>query len=188
MLTENIPYTDEMLSTIFKRPLNVIRLALRTFNDLEMIEWSEDGAIEVVNWSKYQNIDALEKLKLQNAERQKRYRQKQLQIEEPKQSSGLPYKDIVNYLNEKAGKSFKSTSAKTQKSIKARWNEGYRLDDFKKVIETKVAEWTGGPMERYIRPETLFGTKFEGYLNQGDVIESPRQNNDSAFDDFLNGG
>ena len=48
----------------------------------------------------------------------------------------------------------------------ARLNEGYSLDDFKQVIEKKVNEWKGTEMEKYLRPETLFGTKFENYLNQ----------------------
>lgn len=76
------------------------------------------------------------------------------------------YQKIVNYLNEKTGKNYKHTTNKTQIVIKARWNEGFTEDDFKKVIDNKVAEWKGTNMEKYLRPETLFGTKFEGYLNQ----------------------
>lgn len=76
------------------------------------------------------------------------------------------YQPIINYLNEKTGKHYKHTTNKTQTVIKARWNEGFTEDDFKKVIDNKVTEWTGTDMEKYLRPETLFGTKFEGYLNQ----------------------
>jgi len=76
------------------------------------------------------------------------------------------YQTIINYLNEKTGKHYKHTTNKTQIVIKARWNEGFTEDDFKKVIDNKVAEWKGTNMEKYLRPETLFGTKFEGYLNQ----------------------
>ena len=76
------------------------------------------------------------------------------------------YQTIINYLNEKTGKHYKHTTNKTQTVIKARWNEGFTEDDFKKVIDNKVAEWKGTDMEKYLRPETLFGTKFEGYLNQ----------------------
>ena len=47
-----------------------------------------------------------------------------------------------------------------------RTDEGFTLDDFKQVVNNKVAEWKGTDMEKYLRPETLFGTKFEGYLNQ----------------------
>lgn len=74
---------------------------------------------------------------------------------------------IVRYLNEKAGKHFKPGTENTKKHIKARLNEGYRLDDFIAVIDKKVLAWKGdGQMDRYLRPETLFGKKFEGYLNE----------------------
>lgn len=74
--------------------------------------------------------------------------------------------EIVEYLNEKTGKNFRATAEKTQKHINARLREGYTVDDFKKVIENKVSEWKGTNMEQYLRPETLFGTKFESYLYQ----------------------
>lgn len=78
-------------------------------------------------------------------------------------------KDIVDYLNQKAGTSYKYKSSKTQTLIKARLNEDFTIDDFKVVIDKKVSEWKGSDMEKYLRPETLFGTKFEGYLNQAEV-------------------
>lgn len=73
---------------------------------------------------------------------------------------------IVSYLNKKAGTNYKPTTAKTKTAIKARLAEGFKVDDFKTVIDKKCAEWIGDEkMEKYLRPETLFGTKFEGYLN-----------------------
>lgn len=76
--------------------------------------------------------------------------------------------DIVYYLNKSTGKSYKTTSVATKRHIKARLKEGFTVDDFKKVIDTKVAEWGNDQkMCQYLRPETLFGTKFESYLNQG---------------------
>ncbi|MCJ1786326.1 conserved phage C-terminal domain-containing protein [Staphylococcus warneri] len=80
--------------------------------------------------------------------------------------SPIPYKEIIGYLNEKAGKQFKHNTGKSKRCIEARWNEDFRLDDFKKVIDIKTSEWLGTSQEKYLRPETLFGTKFEGYLNQ----------------------
>ena len=77
-----------------------------------------------------------------------------------------PYNEIVDYLNAKAGTRYKASTANTRKLIKARLNEGFTLEDFKTVIDKKCAEWlTDSKMEQYLRPETLFGTKFEGYLN-----------------------
>ncbi|PCF48985.1 conserved phage C-terminal domain-containing protein [Staphylococcus delphini] len=78
-----------------------------------------------------------------------------------------PYRDIIEYLNKQTGKQYKSTTKKNQTVIRARIDEGFTLDDFKRVIDNKVSEWKGTDMEKYLRPETLFGTKFEGYLNQG---------------------
>lgn len=77
-----------------------------------------------------------------------------------------PYRDVIDYLNQRTGKNYKSTTKKNQTVIRARSDEGFSLDDFKRVIDNKVAEWKGTKMEKYLRPETLFGTKFEGYLNQ----------------------
>lgn len=75
-------------------------------------------------------------------------------------------KEIIDYLNLKANTNYKYTTSKTQTLIKARYNEGFIIDDFKRVIDNKVSEWKDTEMEKYLRPETLFGTKFESYLNQ----------------------
>nr|WP_301907430.1 conserved phage C-terminal domain-containing protein [uncultured Anaerostipes sp.] len=76
-------------------------------------------------------------------------------------------KEIIDHLNVKAGKSFRYTTQSTVRHINARLNEGFKLDDFITVIDTKVAEWSRDKaMKKYIRPETLFGQKFESYLNQ----------------------
>jgi uncharacterized phage protein (TIGR02220 family) len=76
------------------------------------------------------------------------------------------FKEIISYLNEKAGTKYRASGSKTQRLIKARFNDGFNDEDFKKVIDIKVAEWSGTDMAKYLRPETLFGTKFESYLNQ----------------------
>lgn len=80
-------------------------------------------------------------------------------------------KNVINYLNEKANKNYKSSTAKTKALINARAREGFELEDFKKVIDIKTREWKGSDMERYLRPETLFGTKFEGYLNESMIVK-----------------
>lgn len=76
------------------------------------------------------------------------------------------YVEIIDYLNAKAGTRYKASTASTRKHIKARLDEGFTVEDFKSVIDKKCSEWLGNSkMEQYLRPETLFGTKFEGYLN-----------------------
>lgn len=77
------------------------------------------------------------------------------------------YSRVIEYLNQKTSKNFKSTSQKTKKLIQARINESFTIEDFYKVIDIKTTEWKNNKeMSRYLRPETLFGTKFESYLNQ----------------------
>jgi len=76
------------------------------------------------------------------------------------------YSDAVEYLNSKAGTKYKSTSKNTTRHIQARIKEGYTLEDFKTVIDKKCSEWLNTDMEKYLCPETLFGSKFEKYLNQ----------------------
>lgn len=75
------------------------------------------------------------------------------------------YKTIISYLNEKAATNYKASSKKTQSSINARLEEGFTVDDFKTVIDKKCADWLTTEFEQYLRPSTLFGTKFESYLN-----------------------
>lgn len=77
-------------------------------------------------------------------------------------------KEIVGYLNAKLGTRYLPANEKTQRLITARFNENrkYTVADFKEVIDKKIKEWKGTEMEKYLRPETLFGTKFESYLNQ----------------------
>lgn len=78
-----------------------------------------------------------------------------------------PYASIVDYLNERTGARFRATTPKTRERIRARWAEGFREEDFRAVIDGKVADWgKDEKMARYLRPETLFGPKFEGYLNE----------------------
>lgn len=74
---KEIPYTDEMLSTVFNRPLNTIRLALSTFERFGMIQIVTQQGIYITNWEKYQNIEGMEKVKAQTRERVKRFRENQ---------------------------------------------------------------------------------------------------------------
>lgn len=80
---------------------------------------------------------------------------------------GKPFKAIVEYLNQKLGTNYRFTNKSTQTKINARLNEGYVLDDFIAVIDKMCLEWASDEkMRAYLRPETLFGTKFESYLNR----------------------
>ncbi len=88
------------------------------------------------------------------------------EIISPAEQDNVPYAEIIDYLNQRIGANYKYTSAKSRTPIHARFKEGFTIEDFKVVIDKKVNEWYGTDMAKYLRPETLFGTKFEGYLNQ----------------------
>lgn len=75
-------------------------------------------------------------------------------------------KDIVEYLNGVLGANYKFSSGYIHKTITDRLGEGYTFEDFKTVIDKKYAEWHGTEFAKYLRPETLFGPKFERYLNE----------------------
>ena len=187
-----------MLSTLFVKNVNTVRLALQTLANFNMIDLTADGLIAITNWEKHQNIEGMEKIREQNRLRKQRQRQKQqllpdvtgqsrdshatdIDKEEDKdkeykkilsdKSDVIFYQEVIQYLNEKADTKFRSTGTKTKKLIKARYSEGFSIDDFKTVIDKKTSEWLGTDMSKYLRPETLFGTKFESYLNQTNVAK-----------------
>lgn len=88
-------------------------------------------------------------------------------------SKRVPYAKIVGILNDVCGTSFSPQAKATQRHIKARWNEGHRLEDFEKVIRGRFEKWGSDPkMVEYLRPQTLFNTKFEAYLQDHDVDET----------------
>lgn len=83
----------------------------------------------------------------------------------------IPYQEILNYLNQKSGHQFKANDYNCR-FIRALWQKGYRLADFKKVVDNKCAAWLGvntrdgRPLGQFLRPSTLFGEKFERYLEE----------------------
>ncbi|MEY9973142.1 putative phage replisome organizer/uncharacterized phage protein (TIGR02220 family) [Lysinibacillus sp. RC46] len=213
MLSESIPMNIEEMAIIFNRPLEKVRYAIQILQRYKMLEVDEQEVVLIANWEKHQNIDGMERVRELNAKRNKEYRErkKQLALEIPSENSdvvvtsrdgtdidkdidkeyilsgkktdSIPYKEIIDYLNQKANKKYKHTSQKTQTLIKARFKEKFTLEDFKQVIDIKTAQWlTDSKMSTYLRPETLFGTKFEGYLNeQNNVIPTtPLQNQSSG--------
>ncbi|MBJ8055270.1 phage replisome organizer N-terminal domain-containing protein [Bacillus cereus] len=207
-LNENIPYTEDMLATLFNRPLNTVRMALSIFQKFGMISIDENHYINVTNWGKHQSLDRLEKMKDDTRKRIAAHRERKKQEvlncnvtcndvvtdidkdldkdldkdidkdikkeHSPEKSQdnaqSIPYQEIVDYLNIKAKTSYKHTSKKTQDLIKARWKEGFGLTHFQQVIDIKTSQWIDNTeMSGYLRPITLFGTKFESYLNERPV-------------------
>ena len=76
-------------------------------------------------------------------------------------------KEVIEYLNGVLGTHYKDSTDKNKSLIRARLREGFTVEDFKVVIDKKASAWLTDPqMQKYLRPETLFGTKFESYLNE----------------------
>ncbi len=96
----------------------------------------------------------------------------------------IPYEEIIKYLNLRTNHNYKSNVNKTRTLIHARWEEGFRLEDFKMVIDKKCVEWVNSEYEKYLRPETLFGTKFEGYLNQPSIEKNYTTSDVAKFIDW----
>lgn len=208
LMNDKIPYTDKMLATIFRMNESTVKLALNAFEQFKMIEIVE-GIITIPNWNKHQTLDAYERKKERDRLYQEERRAKQRALiekssdkssertsyvavsdidkEEDKEKDNniyVPYKEIISYLNEKTGKRLRWDVKSNQKEIKARFNEGYTLDDFKTVIDKKYNEWGRKPtkeelqrgikdMRIYLRPKTLFGSNFDVYLNQEQTEKVP---------------
>lgn len=95
----------------------------------------------------------------------------------------LIIREIIEYLNLKTGRRFNPKAKYAVEHINARLNEGYTIDDFKTVIDRKVRQWkSDSRMAPYLRPETLFGNKFDGYLNELDAPKTYEELKSEIFD------
>lgn len=159
--SKDIPFTDEMLAVEFDRPINIIKMALLTFENFKMLEVI-DNILLVSNWEKYQSTSKLEKIKEQNRLRQQRYRDKQRQltdsyvtdnakvtlhnateleleldidIDKEIERKNIPYQEIADLYNSTCLSFPRVTklSEARKKAIKARLNT-YATEDFKKLF------------------------------------------------------
>ena len=184
-LPETWDYTIAGLAAINKENETAIKSALDELKQNGYLkvtkltpDKTESGRIEYVYdiYEQPKEIQVAEKqgienlgLVFQGVENQRQYNtdksitNKSITEKERSQNNNIVF--IVQRLNEKAGTRYRANSKATARHIEARLNEGYTLQDFYTVIDKKCAEWKGGEMEKYLRPETLFGSKFEGYLN-----------------------
>lgn len=187
-----VPHNAETLAAAFRRKPATVQRALDVFEQFGMIE-IVDGVITITNWEKHQNIDGMDKIREQNRDRQKKWydqqKAKQTTTHTPPPDPPKPDEDsdtvaaIVAYLNEKAGTNYRPAGAKTKSLIRARIAEGFTEDSFRTVIDHKCGEWLSDQkMRGFLRPETLFGTKFESYLNAAAIRPAQEPKKDSSFD------
>ena len=162
MLNDKMPYTEEMLATIFRRNVNTVRLALETFQNFGMVE-VVNNAYAITNWEKHQNVDSMEKIREQTRERVARHRKKQLEIgcnvtsnvtvtqgnaidkdkireDKEKDNNNICYQDIINLYNSIciSFSKVKTLSDARKKTIKARLNT-YSMEELKTVFEKAEA-------------------------------------------------
>lgn len=198
-LTENIPYTTKMLADELDFEENTVKLALQALERFNMIHMDGDLLL-ISGWQEHQNIEGMDKIREQNRIRKQKQRERD-KLLLPDTNSHVTSRDshatdkdidkdidkelyiiIVSYLNEKASTNYKHTTKKTREAIHARLAEGFTVEDFKTVIDKKCAEWIGTEFEQYLRPSTLFGTKFESYLNAKVVT---KKNTPPAIDESM---
>lgn len=218
MFNDRIPYNSTVLAQVTRHSVGDIEKAIQIFQDLDLIEILDNGAIYITDIQSFIGESSTE------ADRKREYRnrignerkntngqmsgqlsdkspdksppeierelEKELELDierdivgqspQSDKSDDVPYKEIVDYLNQKIGSQYRASGKKTKSLIKARWNESFNIDDFKNVIDIKSSQWLNDQnMEKYLRPETLFGTKFESYLN-----EKTGGKKDAEFDFF----
>ena len=182
-LPDDWKYSIAGLASICKEGTSAVKSALQELTDAGYVtvtklypNQTDTGRIEYV-YDIHERPQAPRKQGIENLplESQQVENHAQLSTEEAstdnqttkeEKKEDIPFSEIVGYLNEKAGTHYRAGTSKTKERIRARWREGFRLDDFKRVIDVKCAEWLGTDFEKYLCPETLFGTKFEKYANQ----------------------
>lgn len=157
-LSEKLRLSEQQIRTALEH--------LKTTNEITTISTKKYTLVTLVNWEKYQDYDTRVTNNQLNEQPTGNHQVTTTKNEKNKRNIYI-VEQIISHLNEKAGTNYKSKTKDTQNKINARLNEGYTLDDFIVVIDKKCNEWINDTkMQQYLRPETLFGTKFESYLNQ----------------------
>ena len=197
-VTEEMGYTDEQLAKLLDTDLKILKSAKNKMVEFKKISVNENNVVSIVSWNTYQS----------EYQRQRDYRQERepkvttqsynaklridrdIDIDKEKDKeikNNIPYSEILNYLNEKAGTNFQKVEGNI-KWIFTRWKEKYTLEDFYKVIDIKCDEWkTDKKYCKFLRPETLFGNKFDSYLNNK-VVKTKTVNMDDINWDNITGG
>ena len=203
--TELVPYNEQMLASLTGTNIDIVRSAMKMFQDLGMIRILEDGTIFMPE------VPRLTGKESESAERVRAFRERKRQEllncnsdvtecndnkeeEEEKQRTEnreqqeeqFPYDEIIAYLNDKCCTRYKATKS-TKELIHARIEEGFTKDDCFTVIDNKVATWKGTEWEKFLRPDTLFrASKFQGYLNEKPTTKR-NKNSKEGYDVDLSG-
>ena len=208
VVNERIPYSADMLASVTGHQVGTIKQALSIFKDLGLIDVLDNGAIYMLDIQNFigkgsseadRKREYRQRIETDRTNVQTNLRQiseksppeieieleKEIEIKNihsPAKQDNTPKEvyEIIDYLNLKTGKSYKHTTKKTQSLIKARLNEHFTVDDFKKVIDNMCAKWIGTKWEEYLRPNTLFAGRFDDYLNQTPTKSETRERIDNV--------
>ena len=198
LLNDKIPFTDEMLATIFRMELNTVRLALETFSRFGMIEII-DGVITIPNWEKHQQVEGLDKIREQTRNRVRSYRERQKQLVECSVTSEL-HETVCNGLEEDKNKKDKNKKfiPPTLEEVKAyvaernsnvdpiKFWEYYEAGDWKDSKGNSVKNWK----QKLLTWEKKDGVKNEPKRNAPVSNDPKKWDTDSfknAIGDLLNG-
>ena len=208
VVNERIPYSADMLASVTGHQVGTIKQALSVFKDLGLIDVLDNGAIYMLDIQNFigkgsseadRKREYRQRIETDRTNVQTNLRQisdknppeieieleKEIEIKDihsPAKQDNTPKEvyEIIDYLNLKTDKSYKHTTKKTQSLIKARLNEHFTVDDFKKVIDNMCAKWIGTKWEEFLRPNTLFAGKFDDYLNQTPTKSETRERIDNV--------
>ncbi len=186
-----IPYDVKALAKLTNTPVDTVAVAMKLFLEIGLVSTLDTGAIYMNQINEMIGSETDSAIRMRRARAIENQRVKaipsqcadnvqrsdteiEIEIEKeldkeiysPAKQDDIPYSEIVSHLNLKADKNYKATSRKTKDLIRARWNEGFEQQDFIQVIDNMTSIWKEDKkMSQYLRPSTLFGTKFEEYLN-----------------------
>jgi predicted phage replisome organizer/uncharacterized phage protein (TIGR02220 family) len=189
--SDAIPYNEQMLSTITNTNIDTVKNAMDIFLQLNMMEILDDATIYMKEVENMVGCESATAQRMRKSRQNKALKDKECNNVTPllqdcytdeehcdieirdkskenrdKNNQDI-YIEVIAYLNEKANTNYKWQCKDTQRHINARLNDDFTVDDFKKVVDIKCSDWLGdAKMSKFLRPSTLFGTKFESYLNQ----------------------
>ncbi|PXV88410.1 putative phage protein (TIGR02220 family) [Lachnotalea glycerini] len=148
-------------------------------------QFNKFGLFTVLNYDKYQYNDSQENSQLTVSQQSNDMllattNKEKNDINKKKEKNNTLCAEVVAYLNDKTGKNFRASTAETQRHICARIEDGYTLEDFKRVIDVKCKQWLNTEREIYLRPKTLFiPSNFDSYLN--DFVNKTYDENSNCF-------
>lgn len=197
-----IPYDEEKIQRDMKWfSIDTVRVAMSLYKRLGLIYQQENGVLRIANFERMvgsQTISAAKKQeqiarRIEGGKKVEKIPpdidiEKDIDIEEKeniikeKESHTKEKTEIIDYLNSKLGTKYRVNSKLTSSHINARLEEGYTVDDFKRVIDSKILKWGNDiKMSQYLTPDTLFGVKFEKYVN-----ETPTEKTSEVIEHYHN--